>query len=52
MTIRYFNESRLPVVRIKKSLVKYQEQNVFAEKLMKANEILRDGQIPKHLLPS
>ena len=51
MTIKDLNESKVPIVRIKKSLAKYREQNVFAEKLTKANEMLRDGQIPKHLLP-
>ena len=51
MTIKELNESKVPVVRIKKTLAKYREQNPFAEKVAKANEILREGQIPKHLLP-
>ncbi|MFD1468665.1 hypothetical protein ACFQ48_10555 [Hymenobacter caeli] len=51
MTIKELNASKVPIVRIKKSLAKYQEQNPFKEKLVKANEMLREGQIPKHLLP-
>jgi len=51
MTANQLQEPKVPVVRIKKSLTKYREQSVCASKLAKVNELLRDGQIPPHLLP-
>ena len=47
MTINKLNKSKLPIVRIDKSLEKYKDQPLFQDKLDKANEVLRTVGLPK-----
>lgn len=51
MTIKKLNESKLPIVRIDKSLEQYKDQPLFQEKLDKANKVLRTVGLPKKKLP-
>lgn len=46
-TIRDLNKKKVPIVRIDKSLNKYDEVVLFPEKLEKANEMLRTKGLPK-----
>jgi hypothetical protein len=50
--IEELNKSKLPIVRIDKSLGKYKDQILFKEKVEKANEILKNVGLPKSLQKS
>ncbi len=47
MTIKELNKRKTPIVIIDKSLEKYKGEDLFPEKLDKANEVLRTIGIPK-----
>jgi hypothetical protein len=47
MKIEDFNKSILPIVRIDKSLDKYERKILFPEKLTNANEALKTVGLPK-----
>ena len=47
MKIRDLNKSKLPVVRVDKSLEKYKDQVLFKDKLDKANDMLKTVGLPK-----
>jgi hypothetical protein len=47
MKVKELNKSKLPVVRIDKSLEKYKDKVLFKDKLDKANEMLRTTGLPK-----
>lgn len=47
MTIEELKKRKTPVVVIDKSLEKYKGQNLFPEKLAKANEVLKKIGLPK-----
>ncbi|MEP6903671.1 MAG: hypothetical protein ABJA66_18255 [Actinomycetota bacterium] len=49
MKIKELNESKLPIVRIDKSLDKYKNKVLFKEKVEKANEALINIGLPKSL---
>lgn len=51
MTIKKLNKSKVPIVRIDKSLEKYKDQPLFQDKIDKANEVLRTVGLPKKNLP-
>jgi hypothetical protein len=42
-----FNKSVLPIVRIDRSLDKYEKKVLFTEKLVQANEALKISGLPK-----
>ena len=46
-TIKELNKKKIPIVRIDKSLNKYDDMVLFPEKLEKANEMLRTIGLPK-----
>jgi hypothetical protein len=50
-TIEEFNKRKVPVVRIDKSLDKYNDMVLFPEKVAKANEMLRTIGLPKDETP-
>jgi hypothetical protein len=45
--IEELNKSKVPIIRIDKSLEKYKDQVLFPDKLEKANEALRVVGLPK-----
>ena len=45
--IEDLNKSKLPIVKIDKSLDKYKDKILFREKVEKANEMLRTIGLPK-----
>ena len=45
--IEELNESKLPIVKIDKSLSKYKDKVLFKEKVEKANETLKRVGLPK-----
>jgi hypothetical protein len=45
--IKEIKKRKIPIVRIDKSLNKYDDQILFPEKLEKANEMLRKVGLPK-----
>ncbi len=47
--IEELNKSKLPIVKIDKSLGKYKDKILFKEKVEKANEALRNVGLPKVL---
>lgn len=47
--IEELNKSKLPVVKIDKSLGEYKDKILFKEKVEKANETLRKVGLPKSL---
>ncbi len=47
MKIQELNKSKVPIVRIDKSLDKYKDKILFPEKLAKANEMLRKVGLPQ-----
>jgi len=47
MKARELNKSKLPVVRIDKSLEKYKDKVLFKDKLDKANDMLKTVGLPK-----
>ncbi len=47
MTIKELNKRKTPIVIIDKSLEKYKGEDLFPEKLAKANEVLRTIGLPK-----
>jgi hypothetical protein len=47
MNPKELNKSKLPVVRIDKSLEKYKNKVLFKDKLDKANEMLKTVGLPK-----
>jgi hypothetical protein len=47
MKVRELNKSKLPVVRVDKSLEKYKDQVLFKDKLDKANDMLKTIGLPK-----
>lgn len=47
MNIKELNKSKTPIIRIDKSLDKYENKVLFPEKLEKANEMLRKIGLPK-----
>ncbi|HZE84912.1 MAG TPA: hypothetical protein VE035_11435 [Puia sp.] len=47
MKAKGLNKSKLPIVRIDKSLEKYKDKTLFQEKLDKANEMLKTVGLPK-----
>ena len=47
MKIEELNKSKLPIVRIDKSLDKYEKKVLFPEKLAKANEAIKMTGLPK-----
>ncbi|HMH21343.1 MAG TPA: hypothetical protein VK563_06190 [Puia sp.] len=47
MKAKDLNKSKLPVVRIDKSLEKYKDKVLFQEKLDKANDMLKTIGLPK-----
>lgn len=50
MNIKEINKRKVPIVRIDKSLNKYNNIVLFPEKLEKANEMLRKVGLPKQIL--
>ena len=46
-TIKELNKKKVPVVRIDKSLNKYNDVVLFPDKVEKANEMLRTIRLPK-----
>ncbi len=50
--IEELNESKLPTVKIDKSLGRYKDKVLFKEKLEKANETLKSVGLPKSLQKS
>ncbi len=46
---RRLNKSKLPIVKVDKSLSKYKDKILFKEKVEKANETLKSVGLPKHL---
>lgn len=47
MTIKELKNNKTPIVVINKSLEKYKGQNLFPEKLAKANDVLKRIGLPK-----
>jgi hypothetical protein len=47
MKIQELNKSKVPIVRIDKSLEQYRDKILFPEKLAKANEMLKKVGLPK-----
>ena len=47
--IEELNKSKLPIVKIDKTLGKYKDQILFKEKVEKANEALKNVGLPKTL---
>ena len=47
MNIKELNKKKVPIVRIDKSLNKYNDIVLFPDKLEKANEMLRTVGLPK-----
>ena len=47
MTIKQLKNRKTPIVVINKSLEKYKGQNLFPEKLAKANDVLKRIGLPK-----
>ena len=47
MKVRELNKSKLPVVRVDKSLEKYKDKVLFKDKLDKANDMLKTVGLPK-----
>lgn len=47
MNIKELNKKKVPIVRIDKSLNKYDDVVLFPEKVEKANEMLRKVGLPK-----
>ncbi len=47
MTIQELKNRKTPIVVINKSLEKYKGQNLFPEKLAKANDVLKRIGLPK-----
>ena len=45
--IKELNKSKVPIVKIEKSLNKYDDQVLFKEKVEKANETLKNIGLPK-----
>ncbi|MGI8639445.1 MAG: hypothetical protein ACR2MG_05765 [Pyrinomonadaceae bacterium] len=45
--IKELNKSKLPIVKIDKSLDKYKDKVLFKEKVDKANETLKNVGLPK-----
>lgn len=45
--IKELNKSKVPIVKIDKSLNKYDDQVLFKEKVEKANETLKNVGLPK-----
>ncbi len=50
--IEELNKSKLPIVKIDKSLSKYKDKVLFKEKVEKANETLKSVGLPKVLQKS
>jgi hypothetical protein len=50
--IEELNKSKLPTVKIEKSLGKYKDKVLFKEKVAKANETLKSVGLPKALQKS
>ncbi len=50
--IEELNESKLPIVKIDKSLGKYKDKVLFKEKVERANETLKSVGLPKNLQKS
>ncbi len=46
-TIDKLNKSKLPIVKIDKSLERLRGKNLFPEKLVKANEVIAKVGLPK-----
>ncbi len=46
-SIKELNEKKVPIIRIDKSLNKYENVILFPKKVAKANEILRKAGLPK-----
>jgi hypothetical protein len=46
-TIKEFNESKVPIVRIDKALNKYNDVVLFPDKVEKANKMLKTIGLPK-----
>ena len=46
MKIQELNKSKVPIVRIDKSLEQYRDKILFPEKLAKANEMLKKVGLP------
>lgn len=46
-TIKELNKSKVPIVRIDKSLNKYDDMVLFPDKVAKANEMLKTIGLPK-----
>lgn len=49
MKIEELNKSKLPIVKIDKSLDKYKGKILFEEKVKKANETLEKVDLPKQI---
>ena len=47
MDIDNLNESKLPIVKIDKSLERYKDKILFGDKLEKANSVLKTVGLPK-----
>ncbi len=45
--IKKLNENKTPIIRIDKSLDKYESKVLFPEKVEKANEMLKNVGLPK-----
>ena len=47
MTVKEFNNSKIPLVKIDKKLNKFQGKVLFKEKLEMANKLLENAVLPK-----
>ncbi len=47
MNIKQLNKSKLPIVRIDKSLEEYKDKVLFPEKVENANQVLKTVSVPK-----
>ena len=47
-TIEKLNQSKMPIVKIDKSLEKLRGKNLFPKKLAEANEVIARVGLPKH----
>jgi hypothetical protein len=46
--IQQLNESKVPIVIIDPSLEKFRDKNLFPEKLARAEELLKNAELPKN----
>lgn len=52
MKIQELNKSKVPIVRIDKSLEQYRDKILFPEKLAKANDMLKKIDLPNKKHPA